>query len=101
MHPLFIQYTHNTHKHTQTYTIHTQYTHNTLRNTQCAHTINTHPSLPSLTHHTALYKGMGATLVGAMPYQGLKFGAYETLKRFADAMIGVDDGMVMMCVCVC
>jgi hypothetical protein len=31
----------------------------------------------------ALYRGMGATLAGVMPYAGLKFLAYDTIKRLA------------------
>ena len=29
----------------------------------------------------ALYRGMAATMMGAAPYTGLKFGFYESLKR--------------------
>jgi hypothetical protein len=36
---------------------------------------------------------MSTTLVGAAPYQGLKFGAYEMMKRFANKALDVDDGV--------
>ena len=39
----------------------------------------------------ALYKGMGATMVGVAPYAGLKFGAYEGLKALAAAQLGAEE----------
>eukprot|EP00470_Lotharella_oceanica_P007670 CAMPEP_0170181798 /NCGR_PEP_ID=MMETSP0040_2-20121228/26033_1 /TAXON_ID=641309 /ORGANISM="Lotharella oceanica, Strain CCMP622" /LENGTH=95 /DNA_ID=CAMNT_0010426975 /DNA_START=44 /DNA_END=328 /DNA_ORIENTATION=+ len=29
-----------------------------------------------------LYKGIGPTLAGALPYEGLKFGSYDALTRY-------------------
>lgn len=39
----------------------------------------------------ALYKGMGTTLIGAVPYQGLKFGAYEVMKKFLRSALDVEE----------
>ena len=39
----------------------------------------------------ALYRGMGATLLGATPYASFKFGIYEASKTAMCAMKGVDE----------
>lgn len=44
-------------------------------------------------HQKALYKGLSTTLVGAAPYQGLKFGAYEMMKKMASEVLVVEEGV--------
>lgn len=39
----------------------------------------------------ALFRGIGPTLVGALPYEGIKFGIYDYLKR-QPGLTGVGDG---------
>ena len=39
---------------------------------------------------SALYKGMGTTMIGVAPYAGLKFGSYEAMKRAAVLSLGVE-----------
>ena len=40
---------------------------------------------------SALYSGIGATLVGVAPYAGIKFGSYEALKGALGRVAGVDE----------
>ena len=53
----------------------------------------------------ALYRGMGPTLMGALPYEGIKFGCYDVLKQklpdgifwqlTCGAVAGTAAGMIM------